>query len=297
MANAGQFSEAIWRRTPSIISQKPTDGSLKINGLSIAAVAMILFLISTALLVPVFPLQDPLATDYSQILQPPGSGHYLGTDLHGRDQLSRLLWAARSSLSVGIIATGLALATGVAIGGLAGYGGRHVDSICMRLTDIFLSFPVVLGAIAAMAVFGPGIRNIFLAIALFGWPIFARIFRSSVLSNKEKNYVKAAKVLGAGKLRIFFAHILPNSFGTVVSYSIMAVAGAILAEAGLSFINLGIQRPYPSWGLMLSESIGQMELAPWLVFAPGAAVTLTALTFILLSIALTRPGNTKFSSK
>lgn len=259
---------------------------LRANRLGLIAGMMLALIAVTVLLVPVMPLADPLAPDYDHTLESPSATHPLGTDLHGRDQLSRVLWASRTSLSIGVIATGLALVGGLAIGGASGYGGRYVDTTLMRTVDVFLSFPVVLGAIAMMAVFGPGKRNVFLAIAFFGWPVFARVFRSSVLSTRERGYVKAARVMGAGKLRIFFRHVLPNSVTPLVSYTAMAVAGAILAEAGLSFINLGVQRPFPSWGLMLSESMGHFEDAPWLVMVPGAAVTLTALAFILCGAAL-----------
>ncbi len=254
----------------------------------IASLSMVLLLVAIALIVPLLPLQDPINPDYDNIAALPQSGHVLGTDLHGRDQLSRILWASRTSLLVGVVATFLALATGIAVGGISAIGGRVADSVLMRAADVFLSFPVILGAIAIMAVLGPGRRNVFIAIALFGWPVFARVFRSSVLSVKEKGYVKAARVLGADGSRIFIRHIFPNSVAPLVTYGTLAIGGAILAEAGLSFINLGVQRPDPSWGLMLSEAMGQFEQAPWLVIAPGAALTLTVLAFMLLGDTVTR---------
>ncbi len=249
--------------------------------LALVVPLLVLVIVIVALIVPLLPLQDPIAPDYDHIAASPQAGHLLGTDLHGRDQLSRVLWASRTSLLVGVVATGLALAVGIAVGAAAVYGGRYIDSFLMRIADIFLSFPVILGAIAIMAVLGPGRRNVFIAIALFGWPVFARVFRSSVLSVKEKGFVKAARVLGAGDWRIFTRHVLPNSMGPLASYSALAIAGAILAEAGLSFINLGVQRPNPSWGLMLSESMGQFEQSPWLVIVPGVAITFTVLVFML----------------
>lgn len=258
---------------------------------------LLLLILLTALAVPLLPLQDPLQVDYDNILQPPSLGHPLGTDAHGRDEMSRVLWASRTSLMVGVLATAIALAAGVAVGGLAGYGGRFVDPLLMRMTDIFLSFPVILGAIAILAVFGPGRRNVFLAIAFFGWPIFARVFRSSVLSVKEREYVKAARLLGASEPRIFFTHVLPNASGPLITYTAMAVAAAILAEAGLSFIGLGVQVPYPSWGLMLAESMVMFEQAPWLVMAPGLAVTVTSLAFILLGAVATRALDPRSSAQ
>lgn len=270
LADAG-----IWRR-------------LRGNGTALIAGSLIMLIALTALLVPVLPLAAPLSTDYDSMRQPPSREHPLGTDGHGRDELSRVLWASRTSLLVGALATALALAAGVAVGGLAGYGGRYLDPMLMRAADIFLSFPVILGAIAILAIFGPGRRNMFIAIAFFGWPVFARVFRSSVISIKTRGYVKAARLLGASDSRIFFSHILPNSISPLVTYATMVVAAAILAEAGLSFIGLGVQPPYPSWGLMLADGMEQFEQAPWLVMAPGLAVTFTALAFILLGAVTTR---------
>lgn len=261
------------------------------NYMLATSVTLAVALLAISLLVPLLPLADPIEPDYDRIAEAPGTDHLLGTDLHGRDQLSRVLWAIRTSLIVGVAATGLALTAGIATGALAVYGGRMADTIFMRTADVFLSFPVVLGAIAIMAVMGPGRRNVFIAIAFFGWPIFARVFRSSVISIREKTFVKAARVLGAGEATIFFHHVLPNSLPPLISYTAVATGGAILAEAGLSFINLGVQRPNPSLGLMLSESMGQFEPAPWLVIVPGTAVTVMVLAFILLGNSATRALN------
>lgn len=255
---------------------------LSVSLVLVAALAML------ALLVPLLPLQDPLATDYDHTLEAPSSSHVLGTDLHGRDVFSRVLWAARPSLLVGIVATSMALVVGVLAGGVAATAGRFADGLLMRTADAFLSFPAILGAIAIMAVLGPGLRNVFFAIAIFGWPVFARLFRSSALTTKELDYVQAERVLGASDTQIFLTNILPNSIGPVLAYTSLAAAGAILAEAGLSFINLGVQRPNPSWGLMLAESRGFFEQAPWMAFAPGIAVTLTTLVFILAGTSVSR---------
>ena len=252
------------------------------NRLTVVVIAVVIALLLVALIVPLLPLQDPINPDYDHIAASPGAGHLLGTDLHGRDQLSRLLWASRTSLMVGVVATGLALLAGIAMGAISSIGGRQVDTVVVRIADMFLSFPVILGAIAIMAILGPGRRNVFIAIALFGWPVFTRVFRSSVLSTREKGFVQAARVIGASDTYVFFRHILPNSMTPLISYVALAIGGAVLAEAGLSFINLGVQRPDPSWGLMLSESMGQLDQAPWLVIAPGVAITLTVLIFILL---------------
>lgn len=264
----------------------PGRRSLMHHRQAVIALVLIALLLVTALLVPVLPLADPLKPDYDQIQKPPGPSHLLGTDTHGRDQLSRLLWAARPSLAIGLAATAIAVVTGVVIGGLAGWRGRLTDALLMRLTDIFLAFPVILGAIAIVAIMGPGRWNVLFAITLFGWPVFARVFRSAVLSAREEDFVQAARGLGASDARIFRVHVLPHAVVPLVTYGTMAVAGAILMEAGLSFIGLGAQRPWPSWGLMLSESMGMFTSAPWLIAAPGLAITLTALAFILLGTAV-----------
>lgn len=261
------------------------------NHILAVSVTLAVVLLAISLLVPLLPLANPIEPDYDRIAEAPGTDHLLGTDLHGRDELSRVLWAIRTSLIVGIAATGLALTAGIITGVVAVYGGRLADTIFMRTADVFLSFPIVLGAIAIMAVMGPGRRNVFIAIAFFGWPVFARVFRASVISIREKTFIKAAIVLGAGEARIFFHHVLPNSLPPLLSYTAVAAGGAILAEAGLSFINLGVQRPNPSLGLMLSESTGQFESAPWLVVVPGVAVTFIVLAFILLGNSATRALN------
>ncbi|MHB8792156.1 MAG: ABC transporter permease [Thermoleophilia bacterium] len=292
-ASAAAAAGAEFGLTDATFSSQPS----RRNNLKLTISVFLAFiLLAISLLVPVLPLADPVAPDYDRIAMAPGSDHLLGTDLHGRDELSRVLWAIRTSVIVGVAATGLALAAGIATGTAAVYGGRFTDTLFMRSADVFLSFPVVLGAIAIMAVMGPGRRNVFVAIAFFGWPVFARVFRSSLISVREQGYVKAARVLGAGEAGIFFHHVLPNSLPPLVSYTAVATGGAILAEAGLSFINLGVQRPDPSLGLMLAESMGQFELAPWLVMVPGTAVTLMVLAFILLGDSATRalsPGQNR----
>lgn len=270
---AGASGQRVWR-------------NVRHNRQLLYATCLVMLIALLSAMAPILPLQDPLATDYDHTLQGPGEGHILGTDLHGRDVFSRVIWASRPSLLVGVVATSLALAVGILMGGLSAMGGRLVDTVLMRTADAFLSFPVIIGAIAIMAIMGPGSRNIFIAIAAFGWPVFARLFRSSVLITREMDYVKAARVLGASRTRIFFSHILPNSSGPIFAYTAIAAAGAILAEAGLSFISLGVQRPQPSWGLMLAESRGLFEVAPWMALAPGIAVTVTTFAFIMIGSSL-----------
>ncbi|TLM80195.1 MAG: ABC transporter permease [Actinobacteria bacterium] len=219
-------------------------------------------------------------------LQKPSHEHPFGTDRLGRDMASRIIYGARVSLAVGVIATGIALAIGLVLGCIAGYYGGLRDSLIMRGADVFLAFPYILFAIALIAVLGRGVANVFIAIGLLGWPTIARIIRSSVLSVKEMEYVDAARALGASDVRILARHILPNGMAPIIVYSTMSIGGAILTEAALSFLGMGVQPPDPSWGLMLSDARAFMETAPWMMIWPGFAILTTVLAFVLLGDGL-----------
>ena len=178
----------------------------------------------------------------------------MGTDDFGRDELARVVYGARVSLAIGIGATSLAVTLGLLLGGMAGFYGGRVDGLIMRMTDVFLAFPYLLFAILLMSVMGPGFMSLVIAIGILGWTTIARVFRSSVLSVKENEYVDAARAMGASDLRILSRHILPNAMAPIIVYSTMSVGGVILSEAALSFLGLGIQPPTPSWGRMLDEA-------------------------------------------
>jgi len=217
---------------------------------------------------------------------PPSLAHPFGTDQLGRDVLGRIVYGAQVSLSVGVIATLISTVVGLILGALAGFFGGLLDAIIMRITDMFMAVPYTLFTIAMLAVLGPGWVNIFLAIGLLGWTSICRVVRSAILQVKENDYVSAARALGASNLRIVLRHILPNSLASVVVYSTMSIGSAILTEAALSFLGLGIQPPQPSWGLMISEGQTWLVSAPWLVFCPGIAILTTVLAFTLLGDGL-----------
>ncbi|MDY0340999.1 MAG: ABC transporter permease [Coriobacteriia bacterium] len=217
---------------------------------------------------------------------PPSAEHPFGTDKRGLDVASRIVYGSRYSLAVGIIATSIALSIGLVMGTLAAYYGGFIDSLVMRLADVFLAFPYILFAIALIAVLGRGFVNLFIAIGVLAWPTIARVVRSSILSVKENEYVDAARALGASDIRIMLRHMLPNAMAPIIVYGTMSIGGAILSEAALSFLGLGVQFPDPSWGHMLSEARGEMISYPWLMIFPGAAILTTVLAFVLLGDGL-----------
>ncbi len=217
--------------------------------------------------------------DVSNRLQPPSGAHWFGTDELGRDIFSRVLVAARVSLQVGVIAVGISLALGVVLGLVAGYYGGWIDDVVMRVMDMLFAFPAILLAIAILAVLGPGVTNAMIAIGIVYTPIFARICRASVLSVREEVYVRAARAIGAGDVRILRLHVLPNVMAPLIVQTSLSLAFAILSEAALSFLGLGIQPPAPSWGRMLFDGRGFIEQAWWIVVFPGAAIFLTVLAF------------------
>jgi peptide/nickel transport system permease protein/oligopeptide transport system permease protein len=261
--------------------------------LAIASFFWIVFVVLIALSADLWVPQtfgDPTLVDTNLTAQlsrlPPSLSHPFGTDSLGRDVLSRVIYGARISLAVGVIATAIATAIGLVLGALAAYFGGILDSIIMRLTDIFMAFPYTLFAIALLAVLGPGFVNVFIAIGLLAWTSIARVVRSAILQVKEYDYISAARALGASNLRIIARHILPNSIASVVVYATMSIGTAILSESALSYLGLGIQPPTPSWGLMISEGQSFLTIAPWLVFCPGIAILLTVLAFTLMGNGL-----------
>jgi peptide/nickel transport system permease protein len=219
-------------------------------------------------------------------LQPPSWEHPFGTDDLGRDILSRVVLGASVSLRVGFLAVAFALVVGSIIGLLAGFYGRWVDDVLMRFMDVLFAFPAVLLAIAVLAVRGPGSGNTALAIGIVYVPIFARVTRASVLGVREEVYVRASRSVGASDLRLLSRHVLPNAAPPIIVQTSVSLAFAVLAEAALSFLGLGTQPPNPSWGLMLAEGRGFIDLAWWLAFFPGMAIFLTVLCFNLLGDGL-----------
>ncbi|WP_431944191.1 ABC transporter permease [Micromonospora marina] len=224
--------------------------------------------------------------DVDQMLRPPSGAHPFGTDELGRDVLSRVLVAARVSLQVGAVSVGIALVAGVTLGLLAGYYRGWLDSVLMRCMDVLFAFPVLLLAVAIVAVLGPGLLTAMVAIGVVYTPIFARITRAGVLSVREQVFVRAAVSIGASDLRIMRRHVLPNIAAPLIVQTSLSLAFAILSEAALSFLGLGIQPPAPAWGRMLFDGRGFVTDAWWLGVFPGAAIFLTVLAFNLVGDAL-----------
>lgn len=226
------------------------------------------------------------AVDVDQMLRPPSGAHPFGTDELGRDVLSRVLVAARVSLQVGAVSVGIALVAGVTLGLFAGYYRGWLDSVLMRCMDVLFAFPVLLLAVAIVAVLGPGLLTAMVAIGVVYTPIFARITRAGVLSVREQVFVRAAVSIGASDLRIMRRHVLPNIAAPLIVQTSLSLAFAILSEAALSFLGLGIQPPAPAWGRMLFDGRGFVTDAWWLGVFPGAAIFLTVLAFNLVGDAL-----------
>ncbi|MDG4800968.1 ABC transporter permease [Micromonospora sp. WMMD980] len=224
--------------------------------------------------------------DVDAMLRPPSGAHLFGTDELGRDVLSRVLVAARVSLEVGVVSVGIALVAGVTLGLFAGYYRGWLDSVLMRCMDVLFAFPVLLLAVAIVAVLGPGLLTAMVAIGVVYTPIFARITRAGVLSVREQVFVRAAVSIGASDLRIMRRHVLPNIAAPLIVQTSLSLAFAILSEAALSFLGLGIQPPAPAWGRMLFDGRGFVTDAWWLGVFPGAAIFLTVLAFNLVGDAL-----------
>ncbi len=248
-------------------------------------------LVFVALAAPYLTPYDPLAIDVRHVLEPPSLAHPFGTDLLGRDVLSRMIYGTRISLEVGVVAVGLSLALGTILGALAGYYGGWVDTLISRLIDIMLCFPTIFLILAVIAYLEPSILNIMIVIGLTGWMGVARLVRAEFLSLREREFVLAARLAGASDLRIIFSHLLPNAFPPILVAATLGVGNAILIESALSFLGLGVQPPTPSWGNMLTEGKSCLQVAWWLSVFPGLAILLTVLSFNLLGETLQEVTN------
>lgn len=272
----GEVARRLWRSTGARI------------GLAILLVFVVLALLA--------PLLMPynMATDgnLAERLRPPSAAHLLGTDGLGRDELRRLIYGARISLRVGLIAVLIGASIGTTLGLVSGFWGRtailgvSVDTLIMRLIDLMLAFPGLLLAIAMVAMIGPSLDNTMVIIGFLSTPGYARVMRSMVLSAAEREYVVAARALGASDLRILLRHLLPNCLSPLIVQATLGVADAILTAAGLGFLGLGAVPPTPEWGAMISDSLKYLQIAPYLIFFPGLAVMLTVLAFNLLGDGL-----------
>ena len=259
-----------WRRSP----------------LTVAGVVLIVTLALIAVLAPVIAPANPLKQVLSTRLKPPSAAHWLGTDQLGRDVLSRMIYGARISLTIGIVVVGLAASLGTLVGLVAGYTGGWLDEGLMRLTDVFFAFPALILAMAISGALGPSLTNAMIAIAVVTWPVYARLVRAQVLSLREREYVEASRSLGASAERIVWHHILPNTLAPLLVQASFDMGAAILSAAGLSFIGFGTQPPTAEWGVMISEGRNYIATQPWLSLFPGVAILLTVAAFNLIGDGL-----------
>ena len=252
------------------------------NRMAVAGSVIVLVLFAVSLSAPWLAPHDPNAIDLKNVLAAPTGSHPFGTDPLGRDVLSRMIWGAGISLKVGFVATGIAILIGTILGALAGYYGRWVDALIMRFVDIMLCFPTFFLILAVIAILEPSIWNIMIVIGLTGWMGVTRLVRADFISLRERDFVQAARAIGASDLRIIFLHILPNAMASVLVTATLGVAGAILTESALSFLGIGVQPPTPSWGNILTAGKDNIDIAWWLSLYPGLAILTTVLGYNLL---------------
>ncbi|MBM4285240.1 MAG: ABC transporter permease [Deltaproteobacteria bacterium] len=252
------------------------------NRLAMTGLALVAGLFLASFAAPWLAPYDPGDIDLEAVLIPPSSAHWLGTDTLGRDVLSRIIYGSRVSLKVGFVAVGLATLIGLLVGSLAGFYGGWVDTLLMRLVDLMLCFPSFFLILAVIAMLEPSIWNIMAVIGVTSWMGVARLVRAEFLSLREREFVLAARALGASDLRLMLRHLLPNSLAPVMVSATLGVAGAILTESALSFLGLGVQPPTPSWGNILTAGKDNIEIAWWLSLFPGLAILITVMSYNLL---------------
>jgi peptide/nickel transport system permease protein len=258
------------KRNPYLIT-----GLVIIGGMSLVAV-----------FAPFLARHNPLVIDQQSLLSPPSADHPMGTDSLGRDLLSRMMYGARISLTIGVIAVGISVLLGILLGSLSGFYGGFVDSLIMRFADIMLCFPTFFLILTVVALLEPSIFNIMIIIGLTSWMGPARLVRSEILSLKEREFIQAEHALGASSSRIIIRHLIPNALGPVLVNATLGIASAILLESGLSFLGLGVQPPTPSWGNILIESKSTLGIAWWITVFPGIAILLTIVGFNFISEGL-----------
>ncbi len=258
----------------------------KKNPLSVTGAIIILLLAMVALFAPIIAPYSPTAINVYDVLSTPNAAHPFGTDELGRDVLSRMIWGSRSSLKVGFIAVGIAITIGTVLGAMAGYYGGIIDSLLMRFVDIMLCFPTFFLILAVIAIVEPSISTIMIIIGLTGWMDVSRLVRAEFLTLKERDFVSAARAIGASNPRIIFRHIIPNALSPVFVAATFGIAGAILTESALSFLGLGVQPPEPSWGNILTSGKDNITVAWWLSLFPGFAILITVLSYNLVGEGL-----------
>jgi peptide/nickel transport system permease protein len=271
---------------PRVAQLRQFWSTLSRNYITMLGLGIIIIMIVLAVLAPHIAPYSYETMVFADRLQSPNTKHLLGTDQFGRDILSRMLYGARASLIVGLGGVAIALSIGALLGAVAGFYGRWIDEIIMRIMDILLAFPYIILAVALMAMVGPSLRNIILVMGITRTPQFARVTRGSVLTLKEMDFVTAARALGQREWRILTRHILPNCLTPIVVMASLSVATAILTESALSFLGLGIQPPQASWGTMIADGRRFMLDAPWIATFPGIAISLTILGYNLFGDGL-----------
>ncbi len=256
------------------------------NLMALAGGLLLLAVAVAAVAAPSLAPAHPERLSLGESLEPPGPRHPFGTDYYGRDVLSRVLFGARVSLAIGLLAQLLALVVGATLGALAGYFGGWVDFVISRAVDVFLAFPDLLLAIGIAAALGPGLASVLLALGLVGWPGLCRLVRGEVLALRERDYIQAARAIGAGHWWILRRHVLPNVLTPILIASSLGLGSRIMQEASLSFLGLGVQPPVASWGSMIHYGLRWLSRAPWLVVFPGLAIALAVLGSNLLGDGL-----------
>jgi ABC-type dipeptide/oligopeptide/nickel transport system permease subunit len=256
------------------------------NKLAMIGLAFIVVLSLVAIFAPWIATHGPIERDIGHYREAPSADHWFGTDDIGYDVFSRVIYGARISLRVGILATAIALVIGVLLGAIAGFTTGRLDGLIMRITDIFLAIPYIILALAVATIFGKSVNSVILVLGLTGWLGICRIVRSSFLSLRQLEYIEAARALGFGKNRIIWRHMLPNALQPIIVYGTISIGSVILAEAALSFLGVGPLPPTPSWGLMVSEAKSSLSNGPHQIFFPGMAIFLTVLAFVFVGDGL-----------
>jgi len=260
--------------------------TLKGNKISLVGGVMVILLVTVALIAPWISPYNPVEQDIRVQYAPPSWAHPFGADSYGRDQLSRILWGSRVSLVVGILSVLFAMAAGIPIGMIGGFKGGRIDSLVLRFIDIFMSFPIVILGLLVLAIMGPGLLKIVIAIGVALTPRIARLARGSTLAIKGKEFIEAARAVGQNDGKIMLIHVLPNIFGDILVMGTLWVATAIIVEASLSFIGLGVRPPTPSWGAMIRDGLDQLTNAPWLSIFAGLAIFVSVFAFNLIADGL-----------
>ena len=273
LAAARPLRKDVWRR-------------FKRNRLAMLGLFLLIVLVLAAVFAPLIAPHSITYRDSGQFRKGPSADHWFGTDTIGRDVFSRVVFGARVSLKIGISATLIALTIGLLLGSVAGFFGGLLETLIMRITDVFLSIPYIVLAVAVASVFGRSVNTVILVLGFTGWLGICRIVRSSFLSLKQLEYVEAARALGYSRARIMFRHILPNALQPIIVYGTIAIGSVILSEAALSFLGVGPTDPTPAWGLMVSDGKSLLAVSPHLLFFPGMAIFITVLAFVFVGDGL-----------